>query len=144
MPNKLDWRKLADYEFTQDLTLDEWAWEFLRRCPEYRQEWARLCSSHTILCGMILKDCKEKWGLRRGYLDPEINFTNIEFVPPGGGKFNPYHNPGYKSKGLILMTGTKEVFYKFDVRLPIMPQLENAKKELKACQEKTQHGVKTS
>ena len=136
MFNKLDWRKPEDYEFTHDLTLNEWAWEFLRRCPGYRQEWARLCSSHTIFCGMILKDCREKWGLCRGYLDPEINFVNIEFNPPGSGSFNPYNNPNYKRKGHVLITGTTEVHYKFDVRLPLKPQLRDAQKKLKACQKK--------
>lgn len=138
---KLDWRKPEDYEFTQDLTLDEWAWEFLRRCPEYRQEWANLAKKHYAHVGIIFKNC-EKWGMRF-YLDPEINFTAISFIPPGGGMFNPYLFDR-KSKGLVLMTGTSKVYYEFDVRLPIMPQLENARKELKHLQEKCPSKVRKS
>jgi len=35
-----DWRHAEDYAFTADLTRDQWAWEFLRRNPDYRREWA--------------------------------------------------------------------------------------------------------
>lgn len=137
MPNKLDWRKPEDYEFTQGLALDEWGWEFLRRNSEYRQEWKNLTKKYpdrARVLGMIFKDCK-KWGLRRGYLNPEINFTNIEFLPPGGGAFNPY-SFDRKSKSLVLMTGTTKIYYEFDVRLPLEPQLKDAKKKLNACQKK--------
>ena len=133
--DKLDWRKLGDYEFTSDLSPDEWAWEFLRRCPEYRQEWQALRRSHTVFCGMILKDCRRKWGLRRGYLDPEINWTNVEFSPPGVGLFNPYLDRKSKKK-LVLLTGESKVYYELDVRLPINPQIENIRKTLESCQRK--------
>ena len=135
--NIRDWRKAEDYEFTQGLALDEWGWEFLRRNSEYRQEWKNLTKKYpdrARVLGMIFKDCK-KWGLRRGYLNPEINFTNIEFLSPGGGLFNPY-SFDRKSKSLVLMTGTTKVYYEFDVRLPINPQIENIRKILENCQKK--------
>ena len=31
-----DWRNEAEYDFTDSLKLKEWAWEFLRRNPDYR------------------------------------------------------------------------------------------------------------
>ena len=34
-----DWRNPKDYEFTQSLNPHQWAWEFLRRNPEYRKDW---------------------------------------------------------------------------------------------------------
>ncbi len=34
-----DWRNPHDYDFTQTLTAAQWAWEFLRRNPDYRLEW---------------------------------------------------------------------------------------------------------
>ena len=37
-----DWRNPADYEYTADLTLHGWAWEFLRRNPEYRERWRQI------------------------------------------------------------------------------------------------------
>lgn len=40
-----DWRKPDDYPLTKDLlTGREWAWEFLRRNPKYREEWKRTLS----------------------------------------------------------------------------------------------------
>lgn len=36
---KRDWRNDADYDFTEELDLNGWAWEFLRRNPEYRNDW---------------------------------------------------------------------------------------------------------
>ena len=34
-----DWRNPQDYVFTHNLTAGQWAWEYLRRNPVYRQEW---------------------------------------------------------------------------------------------------------
>jgi hypothetical protein len=34
-----DWRKKIDYQFPDDFPDYRWAWEFLRRNPEYRQDW---------------------------------------------------------------------------------------------------------
>lgn len=34
-----DWHKPTDYAYTQGLSGAQWAWEFLRRNPRYRQEW---------------------------------------------------------------------------------------------------------
>ncbi len=36
---KLDWKSQEDYEFTSSLTNTGWAWEFLRRSSQYRQDW---------------------------------------------------------------------------------------------------------
>lgn len=35
-----DWRDPSAYEFTRSLTTHQWAWEFLRRNPEYKKFWA--------------------------------------------------------------------------------------------------------
>lgn len=37
---KPNWRDPDDYAFTADLCPEQWAWEFLRRNPDYRREWA--------------------------------------------------------------------------------------------------------
>jgi hypothetical protein len=36
---KKNWRNKVDYEFTNYLDIEGWAWEFLRRNPEYQQDW---------------------------------------------------------------------------------------------------------
>jgi transcriptional regulator len=38
-PSWPDWRDPASYEYTRDLTREGWAWEFLRRNPNYRKSW---------------------------------------------------------------------------------------------------------
>lgn len=35
-----NWRDPDDYAFAADLSREQWAWEFLRRNPGYRREWA--------------------------------------------------------------------------------------------------------
>jgi hypothetical protein len=37
----MDWRLAGDYAFTTELDAAGWAWQFLRRCPEYRDDYAR-------------------------------------------------------------------------------------------------------
>jgi hypothetical protein len=36
----MDWRRDADYDFCMQLDRDGWAWQFLRRAPEYRADYA--------------------------------------------------------------------------------------------------------
>ena len=38
---KLDWRNPDDYEFMNNLFKPGWAWQFIRRNPEYRKDWER-------------------------------------------------------------------------------------------------------
>jgi len=40
-----DWRHAEDYAFTADLTRHQWAWEFLRRNPDYRRQWAAFAAT---------------------------------------------------------------------------------------------------
>jgi hypothetical protein len=35
-----DWRDPADYAYCSALSREQWAWELLRRNPEYRRDWA--------------------------------------------------------------------------------------------------------
>ncbi len=39
-----DWRMAADYAYTQGLSAPQWAWEFLRRNPEYRLDYQKFIS----------------------------------------------------------------------------------------------------
>ena len=34
-----DWKNPADYGFTEELASEEWAWQFLRRNPDYQTDW---------------------------------------------------------------------------------------------------------
>src|SRR5580658_4569286 len=39
LPRRPDWRDPNSYAYTQHLTGEGWAWEFLRRNPTYRAAW---------------------------------------------------------------------------------------------------------
>ena len=45
MPN---WENATEYEFTRELTQEGWAWEFLRRNPEYRGDYSRSIEMDTL------------------------------------------------------------------------------------------------
>src|SRR5689334_15892912 len=44
IPNEPNWKVDADYAYTAQLDDQGWAWEFLRRNPEYREDWAKYCT----------------------------------------------------------------------------------------------------
>lgn len=66
------WATEAAYDYTRLLSVDAWAWEFLRRNTDYAADWERVTGSLTA--GRILSDvpielrrheaeCFSKWGL---------------------------------------------------------------------------------
>lgn len=70
-----DWRKPDDYHFPRNFPAYRWAWEFLRRNPDYRKDWSNVLSRFRSKTGEFQehKDWKER--LRRGeylVLDGEI------------------------------------------------------------------------
>jgi hypothetical protein len=44
-----DWRNPQDYDFTRTLSAGQWAWEFLRRNPRYREAWLGFISTWRAL-----------------------------------------------------------------------------------------------
>ncbi len=44
-----DWKNAADYGFTRKLTLEEWAWQFLRRNPDYQRDWRWFAATWSAL-----------------------------------------------------------------------------------------------
>ena len=44
-----DWRNPDDYGFTNDLSPEQWAWEFLRRNPQYGKEWREFFATWKAL-----------------------------------------------------------------------------------------------
>ncbi len=40
-----DWRNPEAYSFAQCLNREQWAWEFLRRNPDYRRDWAAFAAT---------------------------------------------------------------------------------------------------
>lgn len=86
---KPDWRDAKDYEFTSGLDRAGWAWEFLRRNPSYRSDYAAMLNSFSdihksssflrrsqdvVERGPVVLSREEalgeKWGMNRA-IDPD-------------------------------------------------------------------------
>jgi hypothetical protein len=136
---KRDWRRPGDYASLKNYSLEEWAWEFLRRNPEYCREYRELTEGLTedqkAMKSVFSIGCR-KWGLY-SWLDPEREYSNIRFIPPGGTQAVISSLDFPKRKGVVFLMAGKEtgkVLFRFDTRNPINPQIEAAKKELLALQ----------
>jgi len=53
---ELDWRNPDDYSYLEDYDLHEWAWEFLRRNPEYRKAYFAL---EAVATSAMLQEMQE-------------------------------------------------------------------------------------
>ena len=79
---KLNWKELKDYEFTKTLNSKKWAWEFLRRNPEYIKEWEKELPLELERTKILLSDPETKdWPELDGYRKntPESS----HFIIPG-------------------------------------------------------------
>ncbi len=142
-PNKPDWlpdwTDITKYPDPKKATGRVWAWEFLRRNPQYQQRWEEYSASGS--------------GDRLMYIRPrfETEFAVLSPVPPS----MPFTHPDFEwrlrfttqsAMHWILPVGWEdiegfelpeidldhpaEVLVKFDLRVPLNPQLRNARKVL--------------
>jgi hypothetical protein len=79
---KLNWKELKDYEFTQTLNSKKWAWEFLRRNPDYIKEWEKELPLEQARIKKLLSDPETK---AAKYLDGYRKNTpeSSHFIIPG-------------------------------------------------------------
>ena len=63
MPPVSDWRSAAAYTYLNDLNPAEFAWEFLRRNPEYQRDY-RVAAADGVDEAEFLEALLLKWGLR--------------------------------------------------------------------------------
>lgn len=75
-----DWRNAEDYAFTKELSPNGWAWEFLRRNPAYREDYAALSS--------FLLELEQRFG---SITDPLVNKALMD--EPGAYCFDPPRQP---------------------------------------------------
>lgn len=132
-----DWKNPANYEHLKERSLEQWAWEFLRRNPKYIQTWEDL-----------KQRCKEKgqkinfpgysWGLKN-YLDPNCEHENISFIPPGDAFI-------IATPERLIELGAKDpghVTYSFNLNYSLIPQLQRAKERLLSRQQLWRKGKLT-
>ncbi|MDY7091331.1 MAG: DUF6499 domain-containing protein [Acidobacteriota bacterium] len=123
-----DWRNPEDYTYTQGLTLHQWAWEFLRRNSDYRDDWRAFEAledpiMHTAEQSSVYRSASRKWGLAYP-VDPSLNATeaDVHFAQAVNHLGLVY---GYASDGNELVT-----VLEFDLEKPISPQVQIAEKYL--------------
>lgn len=141
-----DWKNETDYPPASDTSLDRWAWEFLRRNPNFRaemnqakQEQAKAKEAGTLNIawnrqpvGIVL----ERWGVALPYLpqwiesmglDSPVRFNSF----PRDLEYATIEGRGYK----FALARQETRCLEFDLTAPIPPQLEKAKRMLLASQE---------
>ena len=142
-----NWKEPKNYASMNNLNLDQWAWEFLKRNKKYIEIWERLtrglseeqkrenpwfllstASISPAICDATM------WGLQYGYLnpDPNIEYRNIPFTPLGGKEAVEIVPGGFKGAMVLGMPdyNTGNVLFEFNFNQPISPQIEVAKKKL--------------
>ena len=157
---KPDWKNPKDYESMNELGLNQWAWEFLRRNSEYIKDWEnfkveRFQDEH----GNLKKGCltlELKWGINSSMLLPNPYQTyddkkndpdGIGFFPPGGSDTVMLGKTKHSKK--LLFYGvpnfkTGELNIEFNFLLPINPQIKIAKERLLYLQKRAkQNGMTT-
>lgn len=137
-----DWRDATTYEYTKSHDAHAWAWERLRRIPEYREDWhrerSRFLESQKRLPAALRANvapdhalfsipsaaCREKWDLFNGMFNPD------DAAPLGlcfaGGEL--YDGPGT----LTMPPGKVAVI--LDPAWPIDPQLERVREQCRFAQ----------
>ena len=62
MPND-DWRSAAAYDYASDLDAPDFAWEALRRHPDYRRDYERAQEEEALGPPAEVSSLARRWGL---------------------------------------------------------------------------------
>ena len=144
-----NWRNASEYDFGSDYPARGWAWEFLRRNPEYREDWEKV----KALLGELGREypslTSDGWGeltrnanLHRSIIDG-AKYWGLDIVFPNPEQ--PYHQStqNWTQAGRrVLSLGPAwgewdNVEYEalaFDLSLPIEGQISAAKAHLEDLQ----------
>ena len=131
---RLDWRDAATYAWTEGLTPSQWAWEFLRRNPAYREAWDRHLKALDTMDGDESYSVGEhffdelyadsEFGFAGLYANPQEDNPEIEWLPP------VYVTPESGSDIPSDYQGGR-VNISFNFLEPIKPQIDSAGAKLK-------------
>lgn len=126
-----DWRKPEEYADPDSINPKQWAWEFLRRNPQYQNDFNKfrreiesdgfpIINQENILMA-------EKYGLSFIFSNPNDDFSQVR---PEALRFLKTGSQ-VRYVGRIFQSQKKgEVALKFDVTKPIEPQIQSAKTTL--------------
>jgi hypothetical protein len=153
----LDWRKSEDYAYTESLLIHGWAWEFLRRNPDYIRAWQAYIAAQVAMAAAVTNrraavdarnsawtEVTGRWGLVQPS-DPSLNAEEVPILQwSTAGRIHVgfvqdwhcHHDhdrwPGYPS----------QVAISFDFRLPIEELIDTASHILRDCERQlTEDGI---
>jgi transcriptional regulator len=132
-----DWRRAADYRFPRGFPSNRWAWEFLRRNPDYRRDWAAALDRFRSGTGefegwtegarsddpenpefYLWVDEKDKWRIG-ALLNPDVDEPNHLGFTRGFGRLHVMR------EGVTLKArGPAYPIIVFDLHYPLKPQFE--------------------
>jgi len=124
-----NWEELKNYPTLKNTSMDQWAWEFLRRNPDYQKAWD-FKNNKGLSSG-------EEFGIRF-LCDP---LDNNPYIPKT--KYSPFLQFLMGSWNMLSVGATIDskgpmnpyvVSATFDIRRPIQPQIASAQRILKNYQ----------
>ncbi len=120
-----DWRNSEEYSYTADLTLHQWAWEFLRRNPEYRAAWEEFQGTSRLAkeYGAREEAAGAEWGLEWP-VDPDLRATEARFYFSGSDTLRRVLGVSRARANMVTML-------EIDLERPLRPQLQIALKRLR-------------
>lgn len=126
-----DWRKPAEYAFTENLTPTGWAWEFLRRNPEYREGWKTVSAALKKHGLMSRLEQAHRWGLVEMYDPFSDEVGNAEFLSH---RARLFYSRKQLDDRLLPKPEESYAFAVFDLSEPLPGQLAWVKTELRRRQ----------
>lgn len=149
-----DWTDITAYPSKKEKNPRVWAWEFLRRNPEYQKMWKQVEAlppgpiHHDFSLEDINERLKRDFGLRSpappsmGSSEPDFN-SRLQFVTHGGIWIKPLgwpDNDPYIVEELLC--DATEALVRIDLRWPLEQQIRAAKRFLKSKKQDLQkHGI---
>ncbi len=130
-----DWRDESEYPNIKKATSKEWAWEFLRRNPEYQKQWDKEIAPYfdSVTCSLsssanknLVDDIKKKFGISKNtppdyrQSNSEISFISnvLTFVLHS---FYPLESEPTKHS---IDSKLGEIVTKINLRYPVKPQVD--------------------
>ena len=158
-----DWRNPDDYIVPRDFPNFRWAWEFLRRNPDYRKDWAAVLQRYRARGPKEYGSFDENVALHdrepgRWHPDPDHPDFFLPEIEREKWSLSDIFNPAtseprflrfelefgflfFKREGAsVSPAGKRYPWAFFDLELPLKPQLRAVETALAAAQQR--HGIK--